>query len=109
MYSSSVPWNILSANVSVGLSTEGWNLAEANESDPEGMRTFTVDVTFVSMFIEVPVVHLGLTGFDIDQRDSGRISLKAEAITEFGFQAVISTWSTTRVYAVEFSWVAIGG
>jgi hypothetical protein len=109
MYSSSVPWNILSANVSVGLLTEGWNLAETSESDSEDMRTFKVEVPFASMFMEPPVVHLGLTGFDIDQRDSGRISLKAEAITEFGFQAVISTWSTTRVYAVEFSWVAIGG
>jgi hypothetical protein len=51
---------------------------------------------------------LSLTGFDLDQRESGRISLKAGAITRFGFQATISTWSTTRVYAVEFNWLAIG-
>ncbi len=109
MYPSSVPWNVLSANVSVGILTDGWNLDDAVDFDPDDVRTFTVDVTFVSMFMEVPVVHLGLTGFDIDQRDGGRITVKAEAITEFGFQAVISTWASTRVYAVEFSWVAIGG
>jgi len=109
MYSSSVPWNILSANVGVGVLTDGWNLADAPDFDPEDVRTFTVDVAFATPFMAAPVVHLGLTGFDIDQRDAGRITLKTAFITEFGFQAVISTWSSTRVYAVEFSWVAIGG
>jgi hypothetical protein len=109
MYPSSVPWNVLSANVGVGLLTEGWNLAEAGAFDPGDVRTFTVEVTFAFFFTSPPVVHLGLTGFDIDQRDSGRITLKATAINELGFQAVISTWASTRIYAVVFSWVAIGG
>jgi hypothetical protein len=109
MYSSSVPWNILSANVGVSILTDGWNLADAAEFDPEDVRTFTIEVAFDSPFTAAPVVHLGLTGFDIDQRDASRITLKTAAITESGFQAVISTWSSTRVYAVDFSWVAIGG
>ena len=107
MNTSSLPWNVLSSQVVVGVLTEGWSLTEV-EPDAEPVRSFTIDVSFVSPFSSVPVVQLGLTGFDIDQRDSGRISLKAENITEFGFQAVVSTWATTRVYGAEFQWLAIG-
>jgi hypothetical protein len=49
-----------------------------------------------------------MDGFDIEQRDSRRITLKAEQVCEAGFQAVVSTWASTRVYAVEFNWLAIG-
>lgn len=107
MYSPTVPWNVLSSNVGAGVLTEGWSLAEA-ETGADEVRTFSADVVFASPFLSVPVVQLGLTGFDIDQRDSGRVTLKAENITEFGFQAVIATWAGTRVYAVEFNWLAIG-
>jgi hypothetical protein len=54
------------------------------------------------------VVQLGLTGFDIDQRDTARLSLKAADITPTGFMAEVWTWANTRVYAVEFNWLAIG-
>lgn len=107
MYSSSVPWNVLSASVTANVLTEGWNLAEIS-ADTEEVRTFTVPVNFAAPFLSVPVVQLGLTGFDIDQRDSARLSVKAENISESGFLAVITTWANTRVYAVEFHWFAIG-
>lgn len=104
---SHIPWNILSSTVGVGILTEGWTLAEP-VTEPDTARSFVVEVVFDSAFSATPVVQLGLTGFDLDQRDSGRVSLKTGAITRFGFQAIISTWSTTRVYAVEFNWLAIG-
>ena len=102
-----IPWNILSSSIGVGILTEGWSLAEP-VSEPDEARSFVVEVVFDTAFSATPVVQLGLTGFDLDQRESGRISLKAGAITRFGFQAIISTWSTTRVYAVEFGWLAVG-
>jgi len=109
MYSSLFPWKILSSQVCVGSLTEGWNLAEISDSfDPAEVRTYAVEIAFAAEFSTPPVVHLGLTGFDMDQRDSARITLKAEAITEFGFQVMISTWASTRVYSVEFSWLALG-
>lgn len=107
MYSNTLPWQVLSSNVGVGVLTEGWNL-DIVESNGEGSRSFTVDITFASPFSSFPVVQLGLTGFDMDQRESSRISLKAENITESGFQAVLSTWASSRVFAVEFNWLAIG-
>lgn len=107
MYSSSVPWKVLSSHVAASVLTEGWNLATV-DPDMEEIRTFSVEVFFDSPFLSVPVVQLGLTGFDIDQRDSSRISIKADGITESGFQALITTWANTRVYAVELNWFAIG-
>lgn len=98
------PWSILSATGGAGVTTEGWNLAEATDEP----RTFAVEVVFSAAFQSVPVVQLALTGFDMDQRDSARISLKAVEVTPTGFKVEISTWLDTRVYAVEFSWLAIG-
>lgn len=107
MHSSPVPWKILSSTVGVGVLTNGWNLASLGNDDRE-IRTFVVEVSFAVPFSTSPVVHLGLTGFDIDQRDSGRVTLKTGEITAEGFHATISTWAYSRIYAVEFNWVAIG-
>ena len=65
-------------------------------------------VVFDRPFDSVPVVQLGLTGFDLDQRDSARVSLKATQVTPTFFQAEVWIWAGTRVYSVEFHWLAIG-
>jgi hypothetical protein len=104
------PWKVLSAQVSVGVLTEGWQLNVVNHAGEDAPRicNFLVEVPFDSPFASPPVVQLGLTGFDIDQRDSARLTLKAENISSSGFQAVITTWADTRVYGVDFQWFAIG-
>lgn len=107
MYTASIPWKVLSSKVGVGVLTEGWNLAGVEE-DTQEIRTFVVDVFFDSTFVSPPVVQLGLTGFDIDDRDSSRLTLTAENITQSGFQVLVTTWAGTRVYAAEFNWLAIG-
>ncbi len=101
------PWKVLSAQVGVGVLTEGWRL-DVVDPHEDISRCFQVEVFFATPFLAPPVVQLGLTGFDIDQRDSGRIRLKAESITSDGFLATISTWADSRVYAVDFQWLAIG-
>lgn len=108
MYPSSIPWKVLSANVTVNVLTEGWNLAAPEPGAEEEIRKFCVDVIFDTAFTAVPVVQLGLSGFDIDQRDSARLIVKAEYISEYGFQATLTTWAGSRVYAAEFNWMAIG-
>ncbi|WP_395738780.1 H-type lectin domain-containing protein [Prosthecobacter sp.] len=107
MNSSSVPWKVLSSNVGVGILTEGWTL-DVVYPDFAEPRQFVYEVVFDSPFSAVPVVHLGLTGFDMDRRESSRLTLKAANLTEFGFQAVISTWDVSRLFSVEFHWLAIG-
>ncbi|HQW27754.1 MAG: H-type lectin domain-containing protein [Verrucomicrobiales bacterium] len=102
-----LPWKILSATVVVGTETENWNLAiPADEED--SARCFTLEIYFATPFTTPPVVHLGLTGFDIDQCSSGRIKVVTEAVTTDGFLAKISTWRSSRVYSVEFNWLAVG-
>lgn len=107
MYSSAVPWKVLSSNVGVGILTAGWTL-DVVYPDIVEPRNFVFDVVFDSPFAFVPVVHLGLTGFDMDRQESSRLTVKAENVTEFGFQAVISTWDASRIFSVEFNWLAIG-
>lgn len=102
----STPWQVLSSSSGVGVLTEGWVLDKPNPGGEP--RLFAEEITFASPFSSPPVVHIGLTGFDMDQRDSARITLKAEDITPTGFKAVIATWDDTRVFSVEFNWLAIG-
>lgn len=102
-----LPWKVLASSHGAGVLTPGWTLDQC-DPDTDQDRCFIVDITFASPFTTAPVVHLALTGFDLDQRDTARLSLKAENITTAGFQAVISTWASTRVFAVEINWLAIG-
>jgi len=102
------PWKSLSAEVQLGVLTEGWNLAEPLADGVEDARVFGFTVYFAAPFDAPPIVHLSLTGFDLDQRDSNRLNLRATQITTTSFVAEISTWRETRVYSVAFSWLALG-
>lgn len=102
------PWKSLSATVHVGNLTQGWTLAAPLAEEPDASRIFRFAVAFSAPFQAAPVVHLGLTGFDIDQRDTSRLKLRATGITRTGFTAEIETWEGTRIYAVAFSWLALG-
>ena len=99
---------MLSASVDVGVLTAGWNLDKTSEDSANAMRVFRFTVFFANRFDAPPVVHLGLTGFDIDQRDTGRLSVRAVEITSESFVAEIATWRDTRVYSVGFGWLALG-
>jgi hypothetical protein len=102
------PWKMLSASVQAGILTPEWNLAEPPTPGSGESRAFRLAVNFATPFTEPPVVLTGLTGFDFDQRDSNRLAVCTTDITTTGFTAEIATWSDTRVYSVEFSWLAVG-
>ncbi len=102
------PWRSLSASIEVGVLTDGWNLDVPPAHGADDHRVFRFTVFFASHFDTAPIVHLGLAGFDLDQRDSSRLSLRATEITTQSFVAEIATWRDTRVYSVGFSWLAIG-
>lgn len=107
MLSEYTPWKILSATASAGVLTEGWNLAEPS-ADSEACRQFTLFVPFAFPFSAPPVVQAGLTGFDIDQRTSARLSLMVGKISAEGFELTFTTWQDTLVYAAEVGWLAVG-
>ena len=102
------PWKSLSATVHVGSLTKDWNLATPPPEYRDEIRPFRFKVNLSAAFHAPPLVHLGLTGLDIDQRDTSRVNLTATEITKTGFTAVITTWRETRVYSVAFSWLALG-
>ena len=102
------PWKSLSANVQVGTLIKGWSLATPPTKDHDQPRVFRFAVHFSAPFTAPPVVHLGLLGFDIDQRDASRLTLTAMEITNTGFIAELATWRETRVYSAVFSWLALG-
>ncbi len=85
-----------------------WTLANfEGDADPAPKR-FERWIAFEAPFSNVPLVHVGLAGFDIDNRDTVRVRLWAERITANGFVLVIETWRHTRVYGIEVNWLALG-
>ncbi|MEI9863712.1 MAG: H-type lectin domain-containing protein [Limisphaerales bacterium] len=92
----------------VGTLTDGWTLAAPAPEAPDQIRVLRFAIYFSAPFDAPPVVHLGLTGFDLDQRDASRLTLTATEITGNGFIAEIATWRETRIYSVAFNWLALG-
>lgn len=103
-----LPIKMSSSIVKFEQSTPGWNLADIDEYAMEKPRRFVSKVTFDSPFSYVPLIHISISGFDMDQRDSARLNVCAEAINTTGFDIVVETWLTSRVYKVEVSWLALG-
>ena len=102
------PLNILSSVLKLDQSAEDWTLNQISDAEEDGRREYLAGVNFVSPFNNIPAVHLGLIGFDIDNQESARISVVPIEITPTGFAAKIETWSGTRIYSVVINWLAIG-
>jgi hypothetical protein len=103
-----LPLSICSSYARFGIDDEGFLLHIADGNDGDVERVFRARVDFATAFAGPPVVHVGLSGFDIDNWDTGRLRVRAEAISATGFELVVTTWRSTKVYSVEASWLAIG-
>ncbi len=73
-----------------------------------GPREFRTAITFSEPFVSAPVVHVGISMWDIDRSANQRADLLAENITPAGFDAVFRTWADTRVARIRCDWIAIG-
>ena len=73
-----------------------------------GPRETRVSVTFSETFRDVPVVHLAMSMWDTDGDTNQRADLRAEAITDAGFEIVFRTWGDSRVARIRADWMAIG-
>lgn len=102
-----LPWNVLAAEVTVGIGSDDWCLDTVSEEDAPD-RTHDVEVSFSTPFAAPPVVHLGLTGFDLEQWSSSRLTLSVVTVSESGFTARLTTWRSSRVYRATFQWLAVG-
>ena len=88
--------------------TPDWSLTQIEDTESDIPRVFVHCVQFDTPFSNIPIVHVGLSGFDIDNRDSARISVHTATVTSNAFDLVIKTWHNTRVYKAEISWIALG-
>jgi hypothetical protein len=103
-----IPLKMCSAVVKLDQYQPGWTLAKIEPGEISGRRSFEYYIHFSQPFSNVPLVHCGISGFDIDNQDTSRLSVSIAKITHDGFKIVIQTWMQTRVYEVEISWIALG-
>lgn len=103
-----VPLTMRSAVIELDQSIPNWQLAQPGDGDAAQAREFRTYISFELAFANVPMVHVGLSGFDIDNRDTARLTVRAENIGQAGFDLVLSTWMGTRVYRADVGWIALG-
>jgi hypothetical protein len=74
----------------------------------EGERELRTPVVFTEPFEGPPMVHIGLSMWDMDRETNPRVDIAAEKISENGFEIVFRTWGNTRVARVRADWIALG-
>ena len=73
-----------------------------------GHRKVSWAVEFSEAFTAQPMVQVSLTMWDMGSDSNARADIRAENVTETGFDLVFRTWSDTRIARVSASWLAIG-
>lgn len=84
----------------------GWS--PVGETAWDVRRRFVAKVVFERPFGAPPVVHMGLTGFDVSNHDAARLQVSAANITAEGFEVVAETWLGTQIWSFSVSWLALG-
>jgi hypothetical protein len=101
------PFSFLAGTEVLGTATEGWNLDQLPvHGGPD--RSARVLVTFAQPFNGVPLVHLGITGLDVCNKDAARVTVATANVTAQGFEIVVTTWLDSRLWRTQVSWLAIG-
>lgn len=73
-----------------------------------GQREHRHQVVFPSPFQSAPVVHVGLSMWDIERGENQRVDLRAEEVTAKGVVIVFATWGNTHIARIRADWLAIG-
>lgn len=73
-----------------------------------GPRAERRPVRFPEPFLGTPVVHVGLTMWDIAGTSNQRADVAVESVSAEGFTVLFRTWGDTRVARVRVDWLAIG-
>lgn len=74
----------------------------------EGARELRRVIEFAEPFHGLPVVHVSLSMWDMDQKANQRADISADMVNPEGFVLVFRTWGDTRVARVRADWMAIG-
>ena len=103
-----LPLTMFSSVATLDQNLPDWTLAQIEASESPKPRSFEYYIRFDYPFSNVPLVHTGITGFDIDNGDTNRLRIYTENISSDGFNLVVQTWMYTRIYKVDVSWIALG-
>jgi hypothetical protein len=97
-----------SAVVELDQFSPDWSLQEPAARDDQAPWVFRTRIHFDSAFANVPIVHVGLTGFTLDNHETARLSVRTADVSATGFDLLVLTWLHSRAHAVEVSWIAVG-
>lgn len=73
-----------------------------------GQRERRRRIKFSEKYLSEPTVQLSISLWDMDAGSVLRADVKAEAVTEDGFDMVFRTWGDTKVARVRIAWTAFG-
>lgn len=73
-----------------------------------GPREERKPVRFSEVFDAPPVLHVGLSMWDVGRGTNQRMDVRAENVTAEGCDLVFRSWGDTRVARVRADWLAIG-
>lgn len=74
----------------------------------EGPRQSRAPVKFAKPYSKPPHVQVAISMWDISNSSNIRADVKAENITENGFEIVFRTWADTQVARVRVAWTSFG-
>lgn len=74
----------------------------------DGPRATRKEINFDEEFRSVPIVHISLSMWDMDQKTNFRADISAEDVSTTGFTILFQTWADTRVARVRADWLVIG-
>jgi len=74
----------------------------------DGEREVRTNVSFETAFSAAPSVMVNMAMIDMSHDTNFRADLRAENITQLGFDIVFRTWDNTRVARLRATWQAIG-
>lgn len=73
-----------------------------------GDRERRKPVVFTEPYARAPAVQVSVSLWDMDTSAAIRAEIRAENISETGFDIVFRTWSDSRIARLRASWMAIG-
>lgn len=73
-----------------------------------GPREYSKFVRFKQSFLSPPLVHVGISMWDMSNRANARADLQTAYIKLNGFKVVFRTWGDSKIARIRVGWMAMG-
>lgn len=73
-----------------------------------GPRQYEKRVKFKKSYLSPPLVHVGISMWDMSNRANARADLQTSDIGKDGFKIIFRTWGDSKVARIRVSWIAMG-